>query len=116
MTKITRVTTVSHLAEFLNATSRATVAWSHDGQIVAEPVAFRFKGGKYLIGTPPEHLAADAVVAVLIDDGSMYFDLRGVRIRGPTTAMEEGHGGGLSWFEVKPEREVAWHYGILRER
>lgn len=55
-------------------------------------------------------------MAVLIDEGSMYFDLRGVRIRGQVTLMENGKDDGLEWFAVTPEREVAWHYGTLRER
>lgn len=116
MTSITRAVTANDLAELLTLARRASVAWNRFSQIAAEPAAFRFQDGRYLIGVPPETLTEGVEVAVLIDDGPMYFDLRGVRIRGQVTAVEQGQGDGLEWFEVKPELEVAWHYGTLRER
>lgn len=116
MATVTRAVTADDLAELLALARRASVAWNRDGQIMATPAAFRFKDGRYLIGVPPETLSEGAEVTVLIDEGPMYFDLRGVRIRGPVTVVETGRDDGLHWFAVKPRREVAWHYGSLRER
>lgn len=114
MKEITRAVTTADLAEFLGEATRATVAWSDGGDVVAEPAAFRYEGGRYLVGLPAGRLSAGVEVAALIDGGPMYFDLRGVRLRGP--AVPVSGEGGLDWFEVRPEREVAWHYGTLRQR
>ncbi len=116
MTSITRAVSANDLAEMLILASHASLAWNRDGQIAAAPAAFRFNDGRYLIGVPPRTLGEGADVTVLIDEGPMYFDLRGVRIRGQVTMMENSQDGGLEWFAVKPEREVAWHYGTLHER
>lgn len=114
--EITRAATPRDLASFLTSARIASVAWATDGEIAAAPAAFRHDAGRYLVGLPPGTLAEGQEVAVLIDGGPMYFDLRGVRIRGPLGPAEEKRGDGLQWFEVRPEREVAWHYGTLRER
>ena len=116
MANITRAVTASDLTGLLTSAKVAIVAWNRDGQVAAEPAAFRFVNGRYLIGLPPAMLREHTEVAALIDDGPLYFDLRGVRVRGRISAVPEAQGDGLEWFEVKPEREVAWHYGTLRAR
>ncbi len=116
MTRITRAVTASDLEQLLASSDRASVAWNNAGQIAAEPVAFRFRDGKYLIGLAAGTLTAGQEVAVVIDEGPMYFDLRGVRVRGRTLVVGDGAEEPLEWFEVAPEHEVSWHYGTLRER
>lgn len=116
MTEITRAVTASDLGGLLASATRASVAWNDDGQVAAAPAAFRYRDRRYLIGLPPGLLEVGAEVSVVIDEGPWYFDLRGVRVRGPVSADGEGGGDGLQWFEVRPEREVAWHYGTLRRR
>ena len=115
MTRITRAVTARALVDLLTSAKVAIVAWSRDGEVAAEPVAFRYADGSYFIGAPSDLLTVSTEVAVLIDSGPLYFDLRGVRLRG-RLARAEARGDGLEWFEVAPEREVAWHYGALRER
>jgi hypothetical protein len=116
MTRITRATTARDLADFLAAARLAVVAWNRDGQVAAAPAAFRFANGRYVIGVAPGTLTEHAEVVALIDEGPMYFDLRGVRVRGRIAVSDDARGGALDWFVVEPEREVAWHYGRLRER
>ncbi len=116
MTNITRAVTASDLADFLASARLATVAWNREGQVAAEPAAFRFANGRYFIGAAPGMLTEHTEVAALIDDGPMYFDLRGVRVRGRISVSDEAQSDALEWFVVEPEREVAWHYGTLRER
>ena len=116
MVTITRAVTVRDLDDLLSTARFATVAWNRDGQVAAEPAAFRFVGGKYFIGLAPGLLTRGTEVAALVDEGPMYFDLRGVRVRGRISATDEIQGRELAWFEVEPEREVAWNYGMMRER
>lgn len=116
VTDITRAVTTKDLEGLLEEAEVALVAWSRDGHIAAEPAAFRFESGMYFIGLPPGTLSEDTEVAALIDDGALYFDLRGVRVRGRISSSSDAQGGGLDWFVIQPEREVAWDYGRLRER
>jgi hypothetical protein len=74
-----------------------------------------YSSGRYLIGLPPSALSEHTEVAILVDEGPLYFNLRGVRVRGRVSRVHE-NGDGFEWFEVKPDRDVAWHYGKLRER
>jgi hypothetical protein len=114
MTDITRAVTSSDLGDLLATASVAVVAWNDGGQIAAEPVAFRFADGRYLLGVPPQRLKEHSEVAVLVDDGVSYFELRGVRVRGRLARAAQTRDDGLEWFEVIREHEVAWHYGRMR--
>jgi hypothetical protein len=116
MTEITRAVTPADLVDLLRAAQSATTAWERDGSVEAQPVAFRFAHGAYRIGVMPGLLREGIEVAVLIDGGPWYFDLRGVRVRGRLASCAGETAGELEWFDVKPEREVAWHYGRMRER
>lgn len=116
MPLITRAVTPDDLADLLSSSRVAVVAWNRDGQVAVELAAFRFADGRYCFGVRPEALVEQTEVALLVDDGPLYFDLRGVRVRGRIAASDEERRDGLEWFEVKPQREVAWHYGTLRER
>jgi hypothetical protein len=115
MPEITRKVTPADLSDLLASADRATVGWNNSGEVAAAPAAFRCEDGRYCIGLPTGTLAEGTEVAAVVDEGPMYFDLRGVRVRGQITKLDDDRGG-LDWFEVKPAREVAWHYGTLRER
>jgi hypothetical protein len=117
LTEITRSATSNDLRPLLEAARDATIAWVADGRLASAPVAFRFNEGQYRFGTPAGTLSDDVVVSLSVDDGAMYFDLRGVRVRGPVRRIDapEGTVPSLDWFEVGVERETAWHYGTLRE-
>lgn len=115
-TRITRTVAPNELGNLLTSAGSAVVAWNRDGRVAAETAAFRYEEGVYFIGLPEATLSEGTEVAVLVDDGEMYFDLRGVRARGRASATREDQGDGLEWFAVRPERVVAWSYGALRER
>jgi hypothetical protein len=115
MKRITRALAPTDLADLLAASTSASVACQNEGELMAAPAAFLYDAGRYCIGVPVGVLRDGAEVAVVMDEGPMYFDLRGVRVRGPVAAIERADDG-LEWFDVVPEREVAWHYGTLRER
>jgi hypothetical protein len=116
MPRITRAVTPRDLPDLLASSSVAVVAWNDGGQIAAEPVVFRFADGRYLLGVPPRRLKEHSEVALLVDSGVMYFELRGVRVRGRLTRASTARGDALEWFEVVPERETAWHYGRMRAK
>jgi hypothetical protein len=57
-------------------------------------------------------------VKLQIDDGMYYFDMRGIWIRGRARFSEErpkGGSPGLNWFQLAPEKLVAWDFGAMRE-
>ncbi len=114
--KITRAVKPADLNTMLAAATAAVVAWSAGGEATAEPVTFRFVQRRYLIGATPGLLEDGTLVSLLLDEGPWYFDLRGVRVRGTAVACAPPAHSSLAWFEIKPEREVAWDYGRLRAR
>lgn len=117
MTQITRSVTADDLQPLLKAAKEATVAWVDHGRLVSAPAGFSFREGQYRFGLPAGTLAESVVVSLSVDAGVMYFDLRGVRVRGPAVRIEapEGTARTLDWFEVEVDRQAAWHYGSLRE-
>lgn len=114
---VTRSVRPGDLPDLLQHPPRATLAHVEDGEIRAEPVAFRFEAGRYLVGLPPDMAPPPGRVKVLIDDGPWYFDLRGLWFRGMLTAVApfaaDDHRA--TWFEVNVEKVAAWHYGRMRE-
>jgi hypothetical protein len=101
---------------------------------LAQPIAFVFHQGRYLAGInhgddrgdqggawsalpDAEGVPRSGTEAVLlIDEGTLYFDLRAIYVRGlvTATAPPPGAPAGHRWFEVAPETAVAWDYGQLR--
>lgn len=111
------------MRELLEAAPRANIAFRRGDAVEASPVAFRFRAGRYWIGAPRTDagpvLRAGEVVKLLVDDGRWFFDLRGLWARGRTTPapadqVPEDASSSLAWFEVVPDKVVAWHYGTLR--
>ena len=81
-------------------------------------MAFQYVDGRYLVGLTRDMEPPSGRVKLLIDDGPWYFDLRGVWARGPLTPCEPPAvaPGDRAWFELTPQKAVAWHYGRMRER
>lgn len=115
--RVTRAVQPEDLRALLERPPRATLAFVSDGTIQVLPVAFRYEDGRYLVGLPPSPEPPAGRVKLLVDDGPWYFDLRGVWVRGALTACETptGVAGGNAWFELAPEKTVAWHYGSMRQ-
>jgi hypothetical protein len=116
----TRHTAVSpdDLSDLLLAPVHSSVAFLHEGRLEAVPVRFEFRGGRYIAGFAPgqPRPELDAAVALLVDDGCYYTELRGVRVEGTAKAAEQSPGDGLFWLEVAPGRTIAWDYSALRPR
>jgi hypothetical protein len=90
------------------------------GAAQALPVAFRWRDGRYLVGLPRAGaLAPGAPVALSVDDGWYWWDLRAVLVRGALAATEgppdAASGADLAWFELVPRAVTAWDYGRLHE-
>jgi hypothetical protein len=116
MKEVTRAVRPEDLAELLEHPPRATLAFVRDGVIQAAPAAFRLVDGRRLFGVPRATGPLPPKAKLLIDDGPWHFDLRGVWMRGlvAPTDLPPGAGGDLDWYELSPDKSVAWHYGRMR--
>ncbi|MCC6382276.1 MAG: hypothetical protein IT304_07190 [Dehalococcoidia bacterium] len=113
---ITRAVSPGDLAPLLQRPPRATLAFVRDGAVEAMPVAFVYDAGRYLVGLASDDPPAGRV-RLLVDDGPWYFDLRGAWVRGRLVPVGPPAGAvaAAAWFELEPEKTVAWHYGRMRE-
>ncbi|HEX6237694.1 MAG TPA: hypothetical protein VFZ68_10900 [Acidimicrobiales bacterium] len=117
---VTRDIDPDRAGDLLERAPRACLAVAGDHGAQALPVAFAWIDGRYLAGVAantgrlPD--PGDEVV-LLVDDGVHFFDLRAVYVRGraEATTGPADPTDGLTWFEVVPQRTVAWDYGQMRE-
>ena len=121
-TRITRDVPPSTLRPLLEGSTRAYVAFNDGDAMEAALVAFRFHGDRYYVGLTPElaagRVGAGTAVALLIDAGWYWYDLRAIRARGilqPVDALPPDATPALKWFVLAPRTVVAWHYATLRE-
>src|SRR3990170_1670841 len=110
---ISRAVSPEDLSGLLLGPPHASLAFAGDGRADVLPVAFRFEGGRYLIGLPAEDagLVQGRKVALLVDEGCYHTELRGIRVQGEVVAAEDAAGGRASpvaWLEVRPEKVIAW--------
>ena len=121
MRRITNAVDPERMQELLERVPRACVAFNNAGIVELVPVEFRFQAGRYWIGVSGESRSApgpDEPVKLLIDEGMYYFDMRGIWIRGRALFSEERPEGGspaVNWFQLVPEKFVAWDFGAMRE-
>lgn len=117
MKRVTRAVQVEELADLLERPPRATLAFVSGGRIEALPVALRYEQGRYFVGLARGPEPPAGRVKLLVDDGPWYFDLRGIWVRGTlaTCKAPAGAPSTSAWYELTPEKTVAWHYGRLRE-
>ncbi len=120
MTKrITRAVTPEDLPDLLARPPRANVAFVREGVVQASPAAFLFRDGRYWIGAGADGPQPGDAVSLVIDDGRYYNELRGFRVQGRIAEGGETPQGAPhvpEWFEVIPDKAVAWHYGRMRQR
>jgi hypothetical protein len=122
MRRITNAVDPEKMRDLLERVPRACVAFNNAGMIAVVPVEFRFQAGRYWIGmsgggSGPSP-GPDEPVKLLIDEGMYYFDMRGIWIRGRALLGEERPEDGspaLNWFQLVPEKFVAWDFGAMRE-
>lgn len=121
MKHITNAVDPEKMRGLLERAPRACIAFNSAGTIEVVPVEFRFQQGRYWIGMSGESgpaLGPDEPVKLLIDEGMYYFDMRGIWIRGRALLSEERPEGGspaVNWFQLIPEKSVAWDFGAMRE-
>jgi hypothetical protein len=97
------------------------MAFVNAGMVDVLPVEFRFQEGRYWIGmsggSAPAPRPGESV-KLLVDEGMYYFDMRGIWIRGRALFGEEhpeAASPALSWFQLVPEKLVAWDFGAMRD-
>ena len=115
--RVTRDVEVSAVRDLLEHPPRATVAFVDGGAVSLLPARARCSASKHLFGvssaTAPD-LAGREVVLV-IDDGSYWFEVRGISVRGIAARVEPPSGdGALVWYAIEPRRVLAWDYGAIR--
>ncbi|MBI2912887.1 MAG: hypothetical protein HYY03_03095 [Chloroflexi bacterium] len=121
MKRITNAVDPEKMQGLLKRAPRAYMAFNNAGTVEIVPVEFRFQEGRYWIGVSGESGPApgpDQPVKLLIDEGMYYFDMRGIWIRGRASFSEgrpQGGSAALSWFELVPDKFVAWDFGEMRE-
>jgi hypothetical protein len=106
--------------DLLERVPRACLSFALDDGPIAQPIAFVWRDGRYLVGiseTANRLLVIDQEVVLLVDEGVYFFDLRAIYIRGRVKPIDapDGVSSGRLWFEVIPLKTVAWDYGTLRE-
>ncbi len=115
MKRISRLVQPEDLRDLLDRPPRASIAYVRGGRLVAAPASFRHDGGRYLvapIGAPPGAAPRDGDTAmVLVDDGVYSLQLRGLRLRGVLRPAADA-----GWFELAPEKTIAWDYARMHER
>jgi hypothetical protein len=120
--RITRAATLEDLRDLLAAPPHATLAYLHDGELQATPVALEFSEGRYFVALPAGEPAPEAEgrVSLLVDDGCYHTELRGVRVDGTAAQVTAQHGrppgDEAAWLEIVPRRTTAWDYGAMRQR
>ena len=122
MRRIIHTVDPEKVRDLLDSVPRACIAFISAGIAEVAPVEFRFQEGRYWIGmsgggSEPAP-GPDEPVKLLIDEGMYYFDMRGIWIRGRALFSEERPEGGsqaLNWFQLVPEKFLAWDFGAMRE-
>jgi len=121
MRRITNAVDPERMRDLLERVPRACIAFNSAGIVEVVPVEFRLQEGRYWIRVSGESGPApgpDEPVKLLIDEGMYYFDMRGIWIRGRALFSEERPEGGspaVNWFQLVPEKFVAWDFGAMRE-
>jgi hypothetical protein len=122
MRRITHAVDPEKMRDLLERVPRACMVFLSAGMVEIVPVEFRFQEGRYWIaisgdGSDPAP-GPDEPVKLHIDEGMYYFDMRGIWIRGRALFSEERPEAGspaLTWFQLVPEKFVAWDFGAMGE-
>lgn len=120
MKRVTRDVEPMHNKDLLERVPRACIAFAGEQGLQAEPVALIWKDDRYLIGIPG-HVSQmpqiEQEVVLLVDDGTHFFDLRAIYVRGhvQTAEVTSEMPADYRWYKVVPVKTVAWDYGMLRE-
>jgi hypothetical protein len=99
---------------------RAAMAFLDGERIAPVPVAYCRQSGRHRVAVAREALPAAGPperAVLLIDDGRYWFELRAVTLRGRLVAAPPPPDAEPDrvWFELVPDRVVAWDYATLHE-
>lgn len=101
--------------------ARAAIAFDRDGVVEALPVLYRSRNEQHWIGVARDAMPEPGALAravLVLDDGSYWFELRGVTWRGrvdPAPAEAADAPDDVVWLSFVPIGAVAWDYGTLHE-
>lgn len=120
MKRVTRSIEPGDAQDLLERVPRACLSFACDQGAQAQPIALVWRDGRHLAGVPADAdrlPGPDQEVALLVDEGAYFFELRAICIRGRVRPCEAPADAppGRTWFELLPLRTVAWDYGTLRE-
>lgn len=120
MKPVTRNVDPDRARDLLERVPRSCMCFGCDQGPEAQPVGLMWRDGRYLVSLPADarcRPTSGQEVAVLVDEGVHWFDLRAIYIRGRVKPSEAPANAprGCTWFEVFPLKIVAWDYGTLRE-
>lgn len=117
--RVTRDVELLAVRDLLESPPQATVACVQDGQVDVLPARAHCAADVYAFGVANESpdLTGREVV-LIIDDGSYWFELRGISVRGIATrtgAPPQAAAPRLVWYAIDWRRVLAWDYGSIRE-
>ena len=118
--RITRDVEPSSLRDLRDRPRRATVAFVDHDEVDVLPVRARFHGDTCRFGVLPGGATdfENREVSLVIDDGTYWFELRGISVRGLAARIDPVEADGtaaLAWYAIEPRRVLAWDYGAIRE-
>jgi len=117
MKQVTRNIDPGAARDLLERVPRACIAFAGVEGPQAQPVLLNWRDPQYRIGVPEsaaQKPGPGQEIVLLVDEGTYYFDLRAIYVRGtvqPIPAVSAGH----AWFELTPTKTIAWDYGTMRE-
>jgi hypothetical protein len=117
--RVTRDVTVAAVRDLVERPPRATVAFADRDDVDLLPAVARVDDERYTFGICAGRAPGleGREVVLLIDDGSYWFELRGVSVRGTATRVDPPGDcdEDLVWYAITPRRILAWDYGAIRE-
>ncbi len=120
MKQVTRNIDPASACDLLERVPRACICFAGDYGPQAQPVLMLWLDGRYLVGFSEDTAgrpSSGQEAVLLIDEGTYYFDLRAIYVRGQVRLVEAPPNApsGQMWFEVIAAKTVAWDYGMMRE-
>lgn len=115
---VTRDVEVATLADLLKRPPRATVAFIDRDEVQVLPVQYRLHGDAHWIGVAGDVAAGldSAKVVLVIDDGTYWYELRGISVRGVAERNDPADADAeCVWYTIAARRILAWDYGTIRE-
>lgn len=116
--QVTRDVDLTRVADLLTTPRRVSVAFVDNGRIDVWPagIAARLTEFRFAVARDCPDLGEREVV-LLIDDGSHWFELRGISVRGAARKVDApgaDPNDDAAWYEIAARRVLAWDYGSLR--